>query len=119
MPTEKRGGKRKKSVMSMVDEIRVFDNGGETFDNYTVVVFWKNLEPEEADVLYFGDKDLGAYSGTLGGSNAKWYDQVVTGHGGDLVGQPLKWGQVPADVRHNIEERIEGFEGTMFDKGHE
>lgn len=105
----------KKRVLSKVERIAVFDNDGKTYDRYTVVVFWKGLGREDADVLFFGENDLGAYSGILGDSDRGWFRQVITGRGGNLVGHPVKWNDLPVLVRQNIEERIGSFEGMMFE----
>lgn len=77
--------------------VRVYDNGGETTDRYTVVMVGKKWD----GLLYPGEKTaLGMDEGGL--SFSQW-----TGvHEGKHLGRRVKWEDLPRATRGHIERRV-------------
>lgn len=90
--------------------IRVYDSaltGHETFDHYTVAVQANGRDPYGTEILFFGDNDLGAYSGNLCDANQTFVEGALSREGNDLVGKRVPWKELPFQVKRNILKRLE------------
>lgn len=78
--------------------IGVYDNGGKTFDRYTVAL---DLPGDRRDKRM--KECIGLSSNP---SHPQGFSQFATCQLGRHLGKKLKWGQLPAEIRKHVAARL-------------
>jgi len=94
-----RRGKPKTHELAKGTKIRVYDNGGETADRYTVIVDGKDWD---ASVNPGYKMSLGFGAGRGGGSISQWGEAKEGKH----LGKGVDWEDLDKDAKDHIKQRV-------------